>query len=225
MKHRAILIIDDEIQLLTMLKSVFIRNGYTNITLASCANQALELIRIKMPDMIITDIMMPGMDGYEFLQEVRSISKVPILMLSAKGEPQDRFDGFELGADDYLVKPFLPKELLLRVEAILRRTYPEEKRRILLDASVVDLDQAMVIKNDQKIALTGKEYAIFQKLSENRGRIVTVGALCQCVCGDEWKGYETSLMTHIRHLREKIEEDPSNPKSIVTFKGLGYQLI
>lgn len=225
MKKRSILIVDDEKELLIMLKSIFERAGYLQVMTASSGEEAIKLISGKMPDMIITDVMMPGMDGFELLQEIREISKVPVLMLTAKGEAEDRFAGFELGADDYLVKPFLPKELLLRVEAILKRVYPEENRQIELEYVMVDLDKAEVIREGKSISLTAKEYGILLRLAENAGRIVTIGALCQNACGEIWQGYETTLMTHIRHLREKIEKDPSAPVSLVTVKGLGYKLI
>jgi DNA-binding response OmpR family regulator len=225
MLDKSILLVDDEHELLTMTKSIFERAGYTQIMTAASAHEALKILSKKMPDMIILDVMMPGMDGFELLQEIRTVSKVPVLMLTAKGEAEDRFSGFELGADDYLIKPFLPKELLLRVQAILKRSYPEKNRIIVLDAVSVDLDKAEVKRGDDTIPLTAKEYSIFVKLAENAGRIITVGALCQTACGEVWQGYETTLMTHIRHLREKIEKNPSAPVSLLTVKGLGYKLI
>lgn len=225
MLDKSILLVDDEHELLTMTKSIFERAGYTQIMTAASAHEAIKILSKKMPDMIILDVMMPGMDGFELLQEIRTVSKVPVLMLTAKGEAEDRFSGFELGADDYLIKPFLPKELLLRVQAILKRSYPEKNRIIVLDAVSVDLDKAEVKRGDDTIPLTAKEYSIFVKLAENAGRIITVGALCQTACGEVWQGYETTLMTHIRHLREKIEKNPSAPVSLLTVKGLGYKLI
>lgn len=224
-KVKTILIVDDETELLTMLKTIFERAGYTNIIMAGSGEEALQLISVKMPDMVISDVMMPGMDGFELLQEIRALSKIPVLMLTAKGEAEDRFAGFEMGADDYLVKPFLPKELLLRVEAIMKRVYPEENRLLNLEHVVVDLDRAVVVKDNETIPLTAKEYGILSKLAENAGRIVTIGVLCQTACGEIWQGYETTLMTHIRHLREKIEKNPSKPVSLLTVKGLGYKLM
>ena len=224
-KEKTILIVDDEAELLTMLKSIFERAGYHNILTAVSGEEALTLMTAKMPDMVITDVMMPGMDGFELLQEIRAVSKIPVLMLTARGEAQDRFDGFELGADDYVIKPFLPKELLLRVEAIMKRAYPREKKLLILENAVVDLDNAQVIKKAETISLTAKEYSILVKLAENAGKIVTIGALCQNLCGDIWQGYETTLMSHIRHLREKIELEPSKPVSLITVKGLGYKLV
>lgn len=225
MNNKSILVVDDELDLLIMIKSIFERAGYAQITTASSATEALKVLSKKMPDMIILDVMMPEMDGFELLQEIRAISKVPVLMLTAKGEAEDRFTGFELGADDYLVKPFLPKELLLRTAAILKRSYPTNNRLIVLEAATVDLDKAEVLKGNMVTPLTAKEYRIFLKLAENAGRIVTIGALCQTACGEVWQGYETTLMTHIRHIREKIEAVPSAPVSLLTAKGLGYKLI
>lgn len=225
MLDKSILIVDDEKDLLIMTKSIFERAGYTNIVTAASAKDALKILSTKMPDMIILDVMMPEMDGFELLQEIRATSKVPVLMLTARGEAEDRFSDFELGADDYLIKPFLPKELLLRVNAILKRAYPESNRIIVLDAVNVDLDKAEVLQEGKIVSLTAKEYGIFLKLAENAGHIVTIGSLCQTVCGEFWQGYESTLMTHIRHLREKIEKNPSTPVSLLTVKGLGYKLI
>ncbi|MDE7332044.1 MAG: response regulator transcription factor [Lachnospiraceae bacterium] len=225
MLDKTILVVDDEQDLLVMTRSIFEGAGYTQIETASSAEGALRLISKKMPDMVILDVMMPDMDGFELLQEIRAVSSVPVLMLTARGEAEDKFAGFELGADDYIVKPFLPKELLLRVQAILKRAYPEKNRIITLENSMIDLDQAEVIKNGQHIPLTAKEYCIFQKLADNAGHIVTIGLLCQSVCGEIWQGYETTLMTHIRHIREKIEKNPSEPVSLLTVKGLGYKLV
>ena len=225
MNDKSILVIDDEVELLAMIKLIFERAGYTQVTTACSAIEALKVLSKKIPDIIILDVMMPDMDGFELLQKIRSVSKVPVLMLTAKGEAEDRFAGFELGADDYLIKPFLPKELLLRVAAIIKRAYPENNRLVVLDAVIVDLDKAEVIRGSAVTPLTAKEYSIFLKLAENAGRIVTIGALCQTACGEIWQGYESTLMTHIRHLREKIEAEPSRPVSLLTVKGLGYKLI
>ena len=225
MLEKEILIVDDDKDLREMICSIFSHAGYTRLITAASGEDALALLSKKMPGIILLDVMMPGMDGFELLQEVRAISRVPVLMLTAKGEAEDRFSGFELGADDYLVKPFLPKELLLRVRAILKRAYPQENNIVPLEASYVDLDRAEAVKGEQRLPLTAKEYAIFQRLAESPGRIVTIGVLCQALCGDIWQGYETTLMTHIRHLREKIEENPSKPVSLLTVKGLGYKLM
>ncbi|BBF43580.1 phosphate regulon transcriptional regulatory protein PhoB [Lachnospiraceae bacterium KM106-2] len=225
MNNYSILIVDDELELLKMIRSIFERAGYTQVTTASSSIDALKLLHKVKPSIIIMDIMMPEMNGFELLQEIRITSQVPVLLLTAKGEAEDRFTGFELGADDYLVKPFLPKELLLRVSAILKRAYPQNNRIVSLEHASVDLDKAEVLRDSTVIPLTAKEYSILLKLSENAGRIVTIGCLCEAACGEIWQGYENTLMTHIRHLREKIEEDPSHPVSLLTVKGLGYKLL
>lgn len=225
MNDRAILIVDDELDLLTMIRSIFERAGFKQIMTAESAEGALRLLSQKLPDMVVLDVMMPGMDGFALLKEIRQVSQVPILMLTAKGEAEDRCTGLELGADDYLMKPFLPKELLLRVGALLKRAYPERGRVAELAAARVNLDKAEVQRGEETFSLTAKEYAIFGKLWENAGKVVTIGALCQTACGEIWQGYETTLMTHIRHLREKIEANPSAPVSLITVKGLGYKLV
>lgn len=224
MNDRIILVVDDEAELLEMVKSIFERAGFTQILTAASGKTALEICKEKQPDMVILDVMMPGMDGFATLRELRKTSKVPVLMLTARGEAEDKFSGFENGADDYLLKPFLPKELLFRVQAILKRVYPEKERKVFFDAATVDLEKATVQCNGKSISLTAKEFQLFEKLYENAGRIVTTGALCQTICGDYWQGYESTLATHIRHLREKIEENPSKPVALVTIKGIGYRL-
>lgn len=224
MKNKAILVVDDEADLREMLQSIFTRAGYTKILTAASGSEALTLWREQHPDLIILDVMLSGMDGYEVLKIIREKSRVPVLMLTARGEAEDKYSGFESGADDYLVKPFLAKELLFRVQAILNRAYPERDRLISLAASTVDLDRAEARRGEETFSLTAKELTLFEKLCENAGRIVTTGALCEAVCGEVWQGYESTLVTHIRHLREKIEENPSKPVSLVTVKGLGYRL-
>ena len=219
-----ILLADDDRGLLEMLLSIFRRAGYHDLLTASSGLEALRLWREEQPDLVVLDVMMPGMDGFSVLREIRRASRVPVLMLTARGEAEDRIEGLENGADDYLPKPFLPKELLLRAGAILSRAYPERKEQVALAGSTVDMANAEVWKNGERISLTAKELQLFDKLYENAGRIVTTGALCETICGEFWQGYETTLSTHIRHLREKIEENPSRPVSLVTVKGIGYRL-
>ncbi len=158
------------------------------------------------------------------------VSQAPVLFLSARDEDNDRLLGLGLGADDYMTKPFLPRELLLRITAILRRTYfppMQEARRpqtLRLGRKTVDLDAGVVEDEQGSAALTAKELGLLKKLYENRGNIVTFDALCTAVWGDDYYGYENTLMVHIRRLREKIEENPSSPKWLLTVRGLGYRL-
>lgn len=224
MTSHTLLLVDDDHDLLEMLCSIFRRAGYNELLTASSGAEALAIWRDRHPDMVVLDVMMPDMDGFSVLKEIRRTSRVPVLMLTARGEAEDRVEGLENGADDYLAKPFLPKELLLRVGAILNRVYPDTNEMVVLANAVVDLANAEVIKNGTWTALTAKEMQLFTKLYQNAGRIVTTGTLCQTICGDYWQGYESTLSTHIRHLREKIEENPSKPVSLITVKGLGYRL-
>jgi len=224
MTSHTLLLVDDDHDLLEMLCSIFRRAGYNELLTASSGAEALTIWRGRPPDMVVLDVMMPDMDGFSVLKEIRRTSRVPVLMLTARGEAEDRVEGLENGADDYLAKPFLPKELLLRVGAILNRVYPDTNEMVALANSVVDLANAEVIKSGTRTALTAKEMQLFTKLYQNAGRIVTTGTLCQTICGDYWQGYESTLSTHIRHLREKIEENPSKPVSLITVKGLGYRL-
>lgn len=224
MTSHTLLLVDDDHDLLEMLCSIFRRAGYNELLTASSGAEALAVWRDRHPDMVVLDVMMPDMDGFSVLKEIRRTSRVPVLMLTARGEAEDRVEGLENGADDYLAKPFLPKELLLRVGAILNRVYPDTNEMVVLANAVVDLANAEVIKSETRTALTAKEMQLFTKLYQNAGRIVTTGTLCQTICGDYWQGYESTLSTHIRHLREKIEENPSKPVSLITVKGLGYRL-
>ncbi|RSL28832.1 DNA-binding response regulator, partial [Salibacterium salarium] len=153
----------------------------------------------------------------------------PVLFLSARGEDEDRLLGLGLGADDYVVKPFLPRELSLRLMAILKRVYSspmtDDHYVFRLEEQTIDLDSAVVHKNHKELPLTAKEHAILVKLYENRNRIVTNDALCLAVWGDDSYGYENTLMVHIRRLREKVEPNPSKPIYLLTAKGLGYKLL
>ena len=177
MKDRAILLVDDETDLLEMLQSIFQRAGYTRILTAASGKAALKIWKEAKPSMIILDVMMPGMDGIAVLKEIRRTSRIPVLMLTARGEAEDRIAGFEGGADDYLPKPFLPKELLLRVQAIMSRAYPEKERRIYLEAATIDLDKAEGWRGEKPFSLTAKELQLIEKLYENAGRIGTTGSL------------------------------------------------
>ena len=219
-----ILVAEDERDLNRLICQTLERAGYSVDTCYD-GEAALDNLLGAEYDCLLLDIMMPKKDGHAVLRAVRAQGgAVPVIFLTARDSVQDRIEGLETGADDYLPKPFLPKELLLRVGAILHRAYPEPTRTVELAASTVDLEKAEVRKNGEQIPLTAKELQLFQKLYENAGRIVTTGILCETICGAFWQGYESTLSTHIRHLREKIEENPSKPVSLVTAKGLGYRL-
>ena len=180
-----------------------------------------------MPELVILDINLPDGDGFSLFREIRVHSDVPILFLSARDADSDRLFGLGLGADDYMTKPFLMQELLLRVSGILRRFYRGQLQRetvLHLGERTVDFGDATVTTSSGTISLTATERTILQKLLDNRGRIVTYDALCEAVWGGDYYGYENSLNVHIRHLREKVEQQPSQPRWILTARGLGYRL-
>ena len=225
MKKEQVLLIEDDADIREGVRILLESENYC-VEEAENGKSGLELLSDET-DLVILDIMMPGMSGLRTCEEIRKVSNVPVLFLTAKGEIDDKSKGFEAGADDYMVKPFIAQEFVWRITAILRRTYKEsEESSFLLDACKVDLEQAEVYREGQEpVSLTAKEVEILKKLYANAGRIVTLGALCQTVCGDIYIGYEKTLMSHIRHIREKIEEKPSSPVSLVTVKGIGYKLI
>ena len=194
------------------------------IKTAGTVREALGVCQEWTPELAILDVMLPDGDGFFLFQQIKSFLDIPILFLTARGEDSDRLHGLGLGADDYLVKPFLPKELLLRIGIILRRFYKDEKPVVTLKGSQIDFSRAEVIRGGERIPLTAKEFEILQALYRNAGRIVTIDQLCEAAWGDNPFGYENSLMAHIRRIREKIEEHPSSPVSLLTVRGLGYKL-
>lgn len=225
LKDKRILFVDDEEGLRQMVCSILGKEGYQQVKAAGTMEQALELCVLWRPEFAILDVMLPDGNGFTLYEQMKSFLDIPVLFLTARGEEDDRIRGFGLGADDYVVKPFLPRELLFRIQAILRRTYKEEAPLLELAFSRVDFERAEVIRDGEHLALTAKEYAILQALSRNLGRIVTIDSLCEAAWGDNPYGYENTLMAHIRRIREKIEENPSKPVSLITVKGLGYKLI
>ena len=220
-----ILIVDDNKDLLHLLCEQLSGAGYRHIqTAANCA-AAKKLFAAEIPELMILDINLPVP-----FRALHAKADVPALFLSARGADADRLFGLGLGADDYLTKPFLMQELLLRVQHILLRTYRAELARTkskdlkLADRSV-DLNDALVtLSNGDTIPLTATELALLRKLADNRGHIVTYDSLCSAVWGADYYGYENSLGVHIRHLRQKLEQDPNQPRCLLTVRGIGYKL-
>lgn len=225
LKQKKILLVDDEAELIRMAESILREDGYTQIRTAVNVREALEICRKWKPEFAVLDVMLPDGDGFSLIGKLRSIADIPVLFLTARGEDADRYKGWDLGADDYMVKPFMPRELTSRVGAILRRSYKQENPRIQLKGSQVDLGRAEVLKDGERLSLTAKEFEIFSTLYRNAGRIVTIDQLCEAAWGENPFGYENSLMAHIRRIREKIETNPSKPESLLTVKGLGYKLL
>lgn len=225
LKRKKILLVDDEEKILEMVSSFFVQEGFENIKSASSVSEGLCLAKEWNPDFAVLDVMLPDGDGFLLLKKMREFTDIPVLFLTARGEDEDRLRGLGIGADDYIVKPFLPKELILRAENILRRYYKHENPTVRLAESVIDFERAEVEKDGKIYPLTAKEFELLQALYRNSGRIVTIDQLCEAVWGENPYGYENSLMAHIRRIREKIEKSPSKPVSLITVKGLGYKLV
>ena len=222
-----ILLVDDNYELLELLRITLSNAGYTFISTALSVTATRKRLQEDTPELIVLDINLPDGDGFSLFREIRRQSEVPILFLSARDADHDRLYGLGLGADDYLTKPFLMQELLLRIQAILRRFYRSELRQTAifsLDSSRINLQDATVTRHGVTVSLTAMELSLLRKLYETRGHIVTFDALCEAAWGDNYYGYENALNVHIRHLREKIEETPSRPRWLLTVRGLGYKL-
>lgn len=224
-KKKRLLLVDDEPELLGMVVSILKEDGYEAVRTARTVKEAVKAAEEFQPELAVLDVMLPDGDGFGLMEQLRAKGDYPVLFLTARGEEEDKFRGFGLGADDYIVKPFLPGELLFRVAAILRRSYKEEDPLVELAGCEIDFSRAEVVREGERIPLTAKEYELLSALYRNAGRIVTIDTLCEAAWGDNPYGYENSLMAHIRRIREKIEDNPSRPVSLVTVKGLGYKLI
>ena len=218
-----ILIVDDESALQNMVTEILTCGGYETDSALSCA-QAMEQFRTGNPDAVLLDVNLPDGDGFSLFGQLREIRDVPVLFLSARDEDADRLRGLGLGADDYITKPFLPQELLLRLRSVLRRVYREEPDTSHLGDVEIDWGKSTVRRNGVETSLTAKEFTLLKTFWDARGNIVTIDALCTALWDGPLVGYENTLMVHIRRLREKLEVDPSHPKYLLTVRGLGYRL-
>ena len=224
------LVVDDNAELLALLCEQLLGAGYGHIRTAQSCAAARACFAAEQPELMILDINLPDGDGFSLFRALRAKADVPALFLSARDADADRLFGLGLGADDYLTKPFLMQELLLRVQHILQRAYRAELSRtkpapLQLGERCVDLNDAIVTLPEGKtLTLTATELALLRKLAENRGHIVTYDALCAAVWGADYYGYENSLGVHIRHLREKLEAEPGAPQFLRTVRGIGYKL-
>lgn len=224
-----ILLVDDNRELCDMVQRLMKKAGFSHVSAVHSIHEAARELKKGQVQLWILDVNLPDGSGFSFMETLRQKSRCPVLFLSARDEDADRLQGLGLGADDYVTKPFLMKELILRVTAILRRSYyyPGEKESedsLRLGACQVDFAAGTARRNGREISLTAKELLLLKKLADNRGRIVTFDGLCEAVWGDGYYGYENTLMVHMRRLREKIEEDPSHPRYLLTVRGLGYKL-
>ena len=227
MANEKILVVDDEEHIAELISYNLSSNGYKVIT----ANNGIDAVKIAIeekPSLILLDLMIPGKDGYDVCKEVRSnneIRNTPIIMLTAKSEELDKILGLELGADDYITKPFSVRELLARVKAVLRRfsiVEPESNVLVFGDLTA-DFDKREILVKDKKLELTLKEFELLEILIRNKGKILTRDTLLDKIWGYEYIGETRTVDVHIRYLRKKIEADDKNPKLIETIRGVGYK--
>ncbi|MGI6575025.1 MAG: response regulator [bacterium] len=221
-----IMVVDDEPTILELLQINLERSGFAVVT-ANNGEEALKLARQEQPQLIILDVMMPGLDGFETLRELRKTIEVPVIMLTAKGDDIDKILGLELGADDYVTKPFNPRELVARIKAILRRMdkvmSTPEVEIIKIGNLKLDLERHHVEIAGRIVALTPKEFELLELLMSNPGKVFSRETLLDQVWGYDYYGDSKTVDVHIRRLREKIEADPSSPVNILTVWGVGYK--
>ncbi len=226
-KKFRVLVVDDEQRILNFLSSKLRASGYEVLTAGNGA-EALEQVQAQEPDLVVLDVMMPKMDGFESLKELRAFSPVPVIILSAKGTNVDKVKGLDLGADDYLAKPFSPDELVARIEAVRRRLSPDEKRKayekLSLGDLTIDFKKRLVIARGEEVRLTRIEWLLLSELAQNAGSLMLYGDLLARVWGPEYRDDVQILRTWISRLRDKVESDPNNPALIRTIPKTGYMI-
>ncbi|MHC1683274.1 MAG: response regulator [Clostridiaceae bacterium] len=228
MSVEKILIVDDEEHIIELIKYNLEANGYKVLT-ADNGIDAIKIAKKEMPQLMLLDIMLPGKNGNDVCKEIRRdsvIGNMPVIMITAKGEEIDRIIGLELGADDYITKPFSVRELVARVKAVLRRTTTSADNTdnmLTFGNTTINFIKHEVIKDNKKVELTLKEFELLQILANNNGRVLTRDFLLDKIWGYEYIGETRTVDVHIRHLRKKIEDDDKNPRYIETIRGIGYR--
>ncbi len=223
-----ILVVDDEERIVRMIRLNLEHDGFTVIE-ANNGMQAINQVREKLPNLVILDVMMPGIDGYETLSLIRETSQVPVIMLTAKSEEEDRIYGLELGADDYITKPFSPRELVSRIKAVLRRTEnrsPDEEDVIRVDDRLtLDFGKREIWLDGELVKLRPTEYRLLYHLVKNAGWVMTYDQILAKVWGYEYRDETHYVRLYVNYLRQKLEKDPANPKYILTERGVGYRFV
>ncbi len=226
MNNQTILVVEDEKNISDVIKAYLKKEGYMIIT-AFNGEEALEKFKSNHIDMVILDLMIPKIPGEQVCSSIRNISDVPIIMLTAKSELEDKIEGLNIGADDYMIKPFSPRELISRVKALMRRAYKDsstlaEKLRFKGELEI-DIDRLLVTKSGKTIDLTANEFKILSTLASNPEIVLTREQLIQKAFGMDYEGFDRTIDTHIKNIRQKIEENPKSPEYIVTVYGMGYK--
>jgi DNA-binding response OmpR family regulator len=224
--NEKILVVDDEINLLNVIKDYLLRESYEVYT-AARGNKAIEMFHEIEPDFIILDLMLPDISGEEICKQIRKKSDVPILMLTAKSSIDDKVAGLYIGADDYLTKPFSPRELVGRVRAIIRRAKGNSELTDILEFNnkdlYIDIPKHTVMKSGQTVSLTPSEFKVLLILAQNPNKVFSRSHLVSLAFGHNFEGYDRTVDTHIKNLRQKIEDNVKEPKYIVTVYGIGYK--
>jgi DNA-binding response OmpR family regulator len=226
-----ILVVDDEKDITNLIEEVLHKDGFRNVLKTHTGLDAIKMSREMQPDAIILDIMLPDIDGIEVCKKIREFSLCPIMFLSSKNDDIDKILGLSCGGDDYVTKPFSPREIVFRVKAQLRRRQYDcseknnYKQQLLFGDLKIDVDGCRVYKSGREIELTAREFKLLCFLAENPNKIISKERMYEQVWGEDSVGCDNTVMVHIRHIREKVEDDPTNPKLLQTVKGLGYKLV
>ncbi|WP_312648243.1 response regulator transcription factor [Aminipila sp.] len=228
--NNKILLVDDEPDITNLIEEVLRKDGFTNIAKANTGVSAIELCKKHSPDVIVLDIMLPDIDGIEVCKKIREFSYCSILFLSSKNDDVDKILGLSAGGDDYVIKPFSPKEIVFRIKAQLRRQQYQNTTlvdgKIIVSGNVsIDIDGYRVCKNNVDVALTSREFLLISYMAQNANKIISKERLYEQVWGEESVVCDNTIMVHMRHIREKIEDNPSIPQIIITVKGLGYKFM
>jgi DNA-binding response OmpR family regulator len=223
---KKILVVDDEKKIVEIVKAYLERDGY-QVLAAYDGKSALEMALNQQPDLMVLDLMIPEISGLDVCRALRKDSNIPIIMLTARDEVTDKIIGLETGADDYITKPFDPKELLSRVRAVLRRTEGKSSQKNILsiDELHIDTEKRQVLRSKEAIELTPIEFDLLKVMAENPGRVYSRMQLLDIIRGDAYEGYERTIDSHIKNLRKKIEADPEHPRFIITVFGVGYKMV
>ena len=222
-----ILLIEDDSRLAEMIVDYLDNSGF-KVTIANTGQYGLQLQKSRGFDAVLLDLMLPDIDGLEICRQLRAKDSVPILMLTAKGEPLDRILGLEIGADDYLPKPFEPRELLARLKAILRRgsiaSFENQRQEPVLTFGSLEIDaNSMEVRlNDKKCDLTTHQFNLLKVMAERAGRVLSRNAIMNALKGNDLEAFDRSIDVHISRIRAEIEEDPNNPRRVITVRGVGY---
>ena len=218
-----ILLVDDDVLVCKSLTPVLRRAGYLTV-LANCAEEAFAVFDRRRLDLILLDIGLPGIDGYECLRRIRKHSNIPVIFITGRQRSVDEVIGLDLGADDYIIKPFETDVLIARLNAVLRRYQHGQQNEIVVGKLRIDLAARAVCLGKDEISLPPKQFGILKALAENAGQVMSAEDLVACVWGSDWIGETQTIYVHIRWLREKMEKDPAHPQFVLTVNGAGYKL-